>query len=156
MHEKPKIDVEAAHRFFSAECFNRSWDLIEKADRSPEEDERMLLLSMASLWHWSERPDHTDKNISTGAWQISRIYALLGQAELARAWGLKCLKYSQGEGTLPYNLAYAYEALARAEMVAHDHGMMAEYLARAKEASKTMTDEQTKKNLLDDLATIHL
>ena len=42
------IDLENAHRYFSAECFNRAWDYIDKPERTPEEDLNMLTASMAS------------------------------------------------------------------------------------------------------------
>ena len=33
MSEQPGFDLQAAHRYFSAACFNQAWDLIDKADR---------------------------------------------------------------------------------------------------------------------------
>lgn len=45
--EKP-VDVAAAHRYFSVECFNRAWDLIDKPDRTELDDEEMVRLSLAS------------------------------------------------------------------------------------------------------------
>ncbi|MBL8850512.1 MAG: hypothetical protein JNG89_12600, partial [Planctomycetaceae bacterium] len=50
-------DRAAAHRQFSGECFNRTWELIDKQDRTPADDEQMLLRSLASLWHWTQRAD---------------------------------------------------------------------------------------------------
>ena len=50
------IDLEKAHRYFSAECFNRTWDYIGKPDRTPEDNLAMLFTSMASMWHWTTRP----------------------------------------------------------------------------------------------------
>ena len=47
-------------------------------------------------------------------WQVSRIYALLGQADNARRYGELCLEVSQEPGVQPFYLAYAHEALARA------------------------------------------
>jgi hypothetical protein len=31
------FDLAAAHKYFSAHCFNAAWDLIEKKDRTPAE-----------------------------------------------------------------------------------------------------------------------
>ncbi|MFC2082656.1 hypothetical protein ACFLSG_01260 [Candidatus Bipolaricaulota bacterium] len=47
-------DAEA-HDSFSVRRFNSAWDLLEKTDRTPAEDEDMLRLSMASSWHRTER-----------------------------------------------------------------------------------------------------
>jgi len=33
-------DKKKLHRTFAVDCFNRTWDLIEKGERTPEEDEK--------------------------------------------------------------------------------------------------------------------
>jgi hypothetical protein len=154
MDRSPGFDLNDAHRYFSAECFNRTWDYIDKSIRTPEEDQSMLLLSMASLWHWSQRPDVTPGNLSVGYWQVARVYTLLGQVDAARQYGQLCLKVSQGEGTLPFHLAYAYEALARTEALAGERSRMEEYLHLARQIGEKMSDPEVRKQLFDDLATI--
>jgi len=149
--DKPEFDLQAAHRHFAAAGFNRAWDLIDRPQRSAAEDEQMLLLCLASLWHWTQREDCTAENLSVGYWQAARIYALLGQAENARSFALRSLAASQGEGVAPFYLGYAYEALARAEAVAGNRAQAAEYLAEARRAAERMTDAEAQKMLLDDL-----
>ena len=83
MARKTNIDVDAAHKHFSVTCFNKAWELIDKTDRSPEEDEQMIRLSMAAMWHWTQRDDFTPKNASIGYWQLSRIFALVGRGDHA-------------------------------------------------------------------------
>lgn len=151
---EPDFDVSAAHKFFSAVCFNMAWELIDKADRTPEEDEQMIRLTLASHWHWTQRDDYADINASIAHWQTSRIYAMLGQADSARKYGEMCLAKSQGEDVPPFYLGYAYEALARAESVAGDSEKAKEYLSEARKAADQVTDEDSKKMLLDDLEAI--
>ena len=51
MPNAPEFDIVAAHRYFSAQCFNRAWDLIEKTDRTPENDQReRRMTQMTSPW----------------------------------------------------------------------------------------------------------
>lgn len=152
MANKSEFEPEEAHKFFSADCFNRTWELIEKSDRSAEEDERMIQLTMASLFHWNQRPDCTPQNLSVGCWQASRIYALTGQPELARKYGQLSLDYAREEPA--FYQAYAYEALARAEMVAGNAGEMSRHLESARNLTESVADEESKKYLLNDLATI--
>ena len=38
MSDKSAFDPAPAHRFFAAECFNRAWDLIDKAERTAAYD----------------------------------------------------------------------------------------------------------------------
>ena len=155
MAQLPNFELAAAHRYFSAECFNRAWDLIEKPRRTAEDDEKMLHLSLASLWHWTQRPDRTYTNLSVGYWQVSRIYALLGQPDNARKYAQLCLRACQQEkDILPFYLGYAYEALARTEMVAGDREKMQDHLQKAMQVTERMSDPEAKKQLLDDLSTI--
>ena len=155
MDKSPAFDLNEAHRYFSAECFNRAWDYIDKPVRTPEEDQNMLLLGLASLWHWTQRPDVTPGNYSIGYWQVARIYALLGQPDTARQFGLLCLENSQCEECQPFHLGYAYEALARAEALAGESTKADEYLRLARQVSENMSDTEDLKRFLDDLATIH-
>lgn len=148
------IDAEAAHRYFSTDCFNRAWDLIEQDERTEEEDEQMLHLSVASLWHWTQRADCTAKELSIGYWQISRIYALIGRSENARWYADRCLEITEN-GELPvFYLGYAYEALARAAAAGRDRVAMIGYLRDARKYAEQETNEDDRQLLLDDLATI--
>lgn len=147
------FDLAAAHRYFSAHCFNKAWELIEKPNRSPAEDEEMLLLSLASHWHWMQRPDYSRSSASIGYWQTSRIYALLGHAENARRYGQLCLAAGQ-ESDAPFLLCYAHEALARAESAAGNQAQVEEHLRAARQTAEKITDEQDRQQLLADLSTI--
>jgi hypothetical protein len=154
MPKPPEFDLSKAHKYFSADCFNKTWELIDKTDRTPEEDEQMLRLSMASAWHWTQREDCQPTNMSIAYWQIARVYALLQQADNARRYGQLCLDVSSGENIEPFYLGYAYEALARAEMVAGDPTRMQRYLEKAHQAAELVTDTESKGMLVADLKTI--
>lgn len=149
-----ELDLQAAHRYFSARCFNQTWDLIEKAERTPDEDQQMIGLTMASMWHWTQRADCTAENLSVAYWQASRVYALVGQADNARRYGQLCLEVSRRPGVGPFFLAYALEALARAEMVAGDRDRMAAYRRQAQEAAEDVPEMEDRQLILNDLASI--
>ena len=151
---EPGFDAQKAHRFFSAGCFNGAWKLIDKADRTREQDERMLLAAMASLWHWTHRDDVAAANLSVGYWQVSRIHAVLGRADEARRYGVLSLDAAREGEPDPFTLGYAHEALARAEALAGNATTAAEHFVEARKAAEAVTDEESKQWLLDDLATI--
>jgi hypothetical protein len=155
MAKKVDFDIQASHKYFSAECFNRAWDYIDKPLRNESEEDSMLQLSLASLWHWTQRKDCTSTNLSIGYWQVSRVYALLRQADNARRYGKLCLDAAQREDVLPYYQGAAYESLARAEMVAGKQDEMEKYLIQAHQIAASLPDPEEKKMLLKDLATIH-
>jgi hypothetical protein len=148
----PNINEADAHRFFSASCFNRAWDLIRKPDRSASENEQMLLLSQTSLWHWTQRHDCTPRNLSIGYWQLSRVQALLGRADDARASALACLRHSEGEA--PFYLGYAHEALARSAAVAGDDAAKTHHLQEAARYLAKVTDERDQAPLRADLESL--
>ena len=154
MSKPPDFDLQVAHRWFAVECFNRTWDLIDKSDRTPEEDEEMVRLTHASHWHWTQREDCTPKNEAIACWQISRVYALLGRAEEARRYGQLALKASQSEGVAPFYLGYAYEALARAESLSGNRAEAEKYLEAARQAANKVTAAEDRRLLLTDLETI--
>jgi hypothetical protein len=156
MTQSPDFDVQAAHSYFSAECFNRTWDLIDIADRSSKQDDEMVQLCLASAWHWSQRQDCTAKNLSISYWQAARVFALLGQADNARRYGRLCLEISRSEGVPPFYLAYAYEAMARAEAVAGNRGGVDEYLAAARRVAEEISKLEDRQQLLDDLKTVQV
>ena len=153
MPNPPTFDVNAAHKFFAADCYNQTWTFMDKAHRTPEEDASMLQTAMASLWHWSQREDATPTNFSIGYWQVSRVFALLGQVDNARRYGEMSLK-SAREGAETVFIGFGYEALARAEMVAGNTEKMKEYLAQAWSCAEKVEDEEDKKLLVKDLETI--
>jgi hypothetical protein len=146
------VNEAEAHRFFSAHCFNRAWDLIRKSNRTTIECEQMLQLSQASLWHWTQRSDCTPKNLSIGNWQLSRVYALLGQAENAKRSAKMCLHHS--EDTSPFFIGYAHEALARSAAVADDVVGKAHHLAEARRYLAQVTSDRDRALLQADLQSL--
>ncbi len=146
-----QTDRQKIHQAFSAGCFNKCWSLIDKADRSPEDVENMILLANASLWHWKQRSDRKPRNLSIGYWQVSRVYALAGEVRLARRYGEKCLKVSVDNRLSPFYLGYAYEALARAEAVAGNTARASGHLSKARAQLAEVEDEEEKTLLAADL-----
>lgn len=89
---KAALDEASAHERFSADCFNRTWELMEKPDRTAEEEEEMFLAAHASLWHWMRRPDFAPEKRAIGHWQLSRVNCLAGRGESALAHGRLALE----------------------------------------------------------------
>lgn len=57
MAKRPEFDLAAAHRYFAAHCLNSAWELIDRGERSAEEERLMVSLDQASIYHWLNRPD---------------------------------------------------------------------------------------------------
>lgn len=116
MKHSPPSYLAEAHHHFSAFCFNQAWTLLCRTTRTPEEDRLMVALSMASVYHWTQRPDCSDQNLSVGYWQVSRVYVTLKRATEALYFAEICLEYS--EHLTPFYRGYAFEAIARAAALA--------------------------------------
>jgi hypothetical protein len=149
MAKGPSFDVAAAHKYFAAQCFNQAWDLIEKKDRTPEDDRMMVALNQASIYHWLQRDDCNDQRLSVGYWQASRIQAILGNAPEALRYAKVCLDHS---GALPpFFLGYAHEALARAHRLAANPRAAQEHLDAALELAAKVGEKDDRELLLADL-----
>ena len=152
MADSPGFDTKHAHQFFSAHCFNFTWKLIDKAKRTEPENEQMIQCTLASLWHWTQREDCTDTNLSIGYWQAARVYALAGEADNARKYAQLCLDITPTED--PFYLGYAHEAMARAEVLAGNQKLANEHLAKAKHFATNVIKAEDRKLLEADLATL--
>lgn len=150
--DKSSFDINQGHTYFSTEAYNYTWEFMEQADtRSPEEDLGMLHSAIASLWHWTQREDVSPANLAVGYWQVSRVFNLLQQPGNARIYGLLALKYAEDQD--PFFKAYAYETLARAEMLEGNRTSMKDYLEKARAMTKLIKEEY-QHLLLRDLASI--
>ena len=117
------------HRKVAADCFNRAWDYLDMTTRGPDSEREMLLLAHASRYHWGLVG--SPKNKAVGDWQISRIYAALGQAELALLFAKCSLAVSERNG-LAGTIPSGYEGVARAFATAKDPEQAKKYLAKAR------------------------
>ncbi|MBM4362397.1 MAG: hypothetical protein FJ104_06930 [Deltaproteobacteria bacterium] len=154
MATPPEFDAAAAHRYFAAHCFNSAWPLIDKAERTPEEETQLLALGHASLWHWTQRADCTDKSLSVGHWMLSRIYSVLREPAGARRYAESCLRMSGRPLVEPFYLAFAHEAVARAAALREDWATVSTSLRAARELAEQVADPANRKLLLDDLSTV--
>jgi len=149
------LDAEE-HRRLGIDLFNKTWTLMEKADRAPEEDDELVHCAHASAYHWMHAG--TIANRVRSEWQCSRVYAVLGRAEPALDHARRCLELAESAPAEldEFDLPFAYEALARACAVAGDEAQAREWLARAKAAGAEIGDEDDRTLLESDLATIAL
>jgi hypothetical protein len=153
MADIPTFDIHEAHKYFSVAYFNKTWDYIDQdGERSIEENMSMLHTAIASLWHWSQREDVQPEQLSIGYWQVSRVYNLIQQPHNAKMYGMLSLKYAQD--LKPFYKGYAYETLARAEMLIRNRFIMNVHLDKARAMLEQIEDAEEKQALSKDLGTI--
>jgi hypothetical protein len=140
------------HRQLGVDLFNGTWTLMDKADRTPDEDVLMIHTAHASAYHWLQAGG--PENAVRSHWQCSRMYTVLGRSEPAIYHARLALDLCERNDIGDWDLAFAYEALARAYAIAGDSAESAAWLAKARAASADITDDEDRDMLLSDLATI--
>ncbi len=140
-------------RQLAVDLFNHTWALLEKPDRTPGEDDEMLHAAHASRYHWLGAG--TLVNGARGEWQCSRVYAALGRGEPALHHARRCLELAEAaQDAAPWDIPWAYEALARASAVAGDEAAARDWLEQARAGAAGIEKEADRNVLLSDLDTI--
>jgi DNA-binding transcriptional MerR regulator len=145
--------VTDAH-LLARQLFNETWRLMEQEGRTAADDDRMVHAAHASRYHWGQVPAATPAHLARGEWQISRVYTVLGRAEPALHHARRVLAICREHDIGDWDLAFAYEALARAHAVAGDAGQAREYTDQALAAAEDIGEDEERELVLADLETI--
>ena len=140
------------HREQAVSCFNKVWELMDKKDRTYEEDIEMIHLAHASRYHWQivGKP----LNWARGEWQISRVYSILEMGESALLHGRISLDICKRNNIKDLDLAFAYESLARAHSILNNHSKSGNHFNYAKEAAQQIANPKDKEYFLNELHSI--
>jgi hypothetical protein len=134
------------------ELFNRVWELMERAARTPVQEDEMIHAAHASRYHWGVVGKA--ENRARGEWQISRMYTVLGRGEPAVAHARRCLEICEEHGLADWDLAYAYESLARAHKTAGDTAKARKFKKLARAAGDQIAEQEERDHFNDDYATL--
>ncbi len=140
------------HRKFAVDLFNLTWNLMDKKERTATENDTMLNAAHASRYHWEQIG--APLNLARGEWQLARVYALLERAEPARYHAKRCLEICIDHGIGDFDLAFAYEAMARAYAVTGKPEARDKMKELALEASKDIEKDDDREYFLSELGTI--
>lgn len=148
-----ELDMDyTTHKKMAIDLFNLTWDLIEKQDRTEDDNDTMIYAANASRYHWGVVG--TPLNFARGEWQISRVYALLGRAEPALHHAKKSLVLCVNHDLGAFDLGFAYEAMARAYAVHGDIGEQDHHLGLAQESAQQVENEENKNWLLRNITSV--
>jgi hypothetical protein len=139
-------------RKLAAKLFNHVWTLMEQPGRSLEEDDEMIHAAHASTYHWGVVG--RAENRARGEWQVSRVYTVLGRGEPAVAHAQRCLEICEQHGIADWDLAYAYEALARAHKTARHPTEVKKFKKLARNAGDRIAKAEERKHFEEDYATL--
>ena len=150
--QPPALDA-ATHRDLAVGLYNRSWDLLEREDRTARDDAELIDTAHASAWHW--RQVGNAANEARGHWLLARAYSALGHAPEAvyHAGRANEVLDVGGEGIEDWDRPAAAEAMARALVAAGDLEGAATWKAKARGLLDAVADPSDRGVVEGDLAT---
>jgi len=150
MSEEKELTLAEAQLKFAKSSFNGIWELLDKSKRTPEDNENLLLSAYTSLYHWKQVG--TEVNLQRGYWMISRVYQVLGNADQALQWAIKCQSVTEDNPSdlEDFDFAFAQECLARAYALADDLDRAKEHYDLAVDLGKRIEDPEDQKIFMND------
>jgi hypothetical protein len=143
-------DLEAWHRAMAPLAFNHTWSLLDLDGLNREQEEEMMASAFAQRYHWYQVGE--PRNWAIADWQISRVAAILGYADLAFRFGQRSLEICVEHGLDPFVTGFAHEAIARAAAEVDDVKTFAEHLELARSMLNSVEDPEERETLEADLA----
>lgn len=151
MVEEQPTSEQKMHHYMGIEMNMQSWNLLTQENRTPEDDARMVYFAHASLYHWKLSPQFQPVNEQRGEWMIAHVFAVLGHGERALEHAEKCWKLTEEHGFQDFDLAYAYECLARSYAAIKSAENVRKYYNLAKQVGEKIAGEEDKKIFISDL-----
>jgi hypothetical protein len=143
-------DLAAWNHTFAPRAFNEAWALLDLDDLTREDEEAMLAATFAQRYHWYQAG--APRNQAIADWQVSRVAAVLGYADLALRFGERSLATCLDHDLDAFVTGFAHEAIARAAADVDDVETFTEHLEAAKEKLTEIEDPEERDVLEADLA----
>ena len=150
MDETKTYTLDEAHQYFAKSINGRVWELLQQPDRSQSDNDELLYAAHACTYHW--KFVGTAVHQQRGEWLISHIHVVLGHANEALRHAERCFELTQSnKNTMrDFDIAYAFEGLARANAMMCDYKMAREFFDLAQQAGNAITDEEDKSIFMGD------
>jgi hypothetical protein len=129
--------------------FNHTWELLDTPERTPAQDAAMLSATFAQRHLWYQVG--TPRNRAIADWQVARVAAVLGLAEIADRFGRVSLAICDEHELDPFYRGYAHEAIARAADVMGDTQTRNQHVLAARELARLVVDAEERQMLSSDV-----
>lgn len=150
MAQEKTYNLNEAHRYFAQLTNGRVWELLQKPGRSQVENDEMLHAAHACAFHW--RFAGTAVHQQRGEWLISHVHVVLGHGIEALRHAQRCFELTESNRDLmhDFDIAYAFEGMARAQALLGDHKMAEEFLVLAGQAGNAIANEEDRSIFMGD------
>ena len=149
--EKKVTAEERMHHYLGIELNGQTWRMLAKEKLSDEDKARMINYAKGSLYHWELSPMFKSVNRQRGEWLISHVYTIIGLEKQALEHAQLCMKLTKELELKDFDLAYAYEGLARAYALNKDSTNKRKYFDLAKITSEKIKNPEDRKLFISDL-----
>ncbi len=143
---------EPDHKAMAIDAFNSTWGLMDKEMRTAEENDLMVHTAHASRYHWGKVG--TPVEFERGDWQLSRVYSSLSKGGEALHYAKHCLGTCLENEIGDFDLAFAYEAMARAHAVNGNWSEADMYVQKAKVAAESIEKKDDREYFMGELDSI--
>ena len=150
MSEPTIINEEAAHKKFAVDCFNKIWPLLEKKDRTSDDNEMMIRLAYTSMFHWMHVGQPV--NAQRGEWMLARVFTVLKDKAYSLHYAKRCLALTEKHELKDFDLAYGYESMARASALNNHPVECKKYLELARKAGEEIDEKDDRDLFMNDLS----
>jgi hypothetical protein len=142
-------DVAAWHRTMGPMLFNRTWELLDLEGRSVAQEEEMLAATLGQRYHWYQVGGPLQRAVAD--WQVSRVAAVLGYADIADRFGRISLQVCETHDLPAFYRGYAHEAIARAADEMGDDRLRDQHVLAARALLAQIEDEEDRMMLATDV-----
>ena len=142
------------HEKVAKDTFNKIWDFLGRKDRNSEEELNMIHSAHTSRYHWGilvAEGKGTSSNLQRGEWMLSHVYSAVERGELALYHAKICLELTEKNNITDIDLAFAYEAMARASALMQNEEDFKKIFKLAKEAAEKIKKKDDKEYYLGEL-----
>lgn len=150
MTDEKTYTLTEAHKHFAISLNGKTWELLDKPNRSAEENEMMLYTAHASCYHW--RQSGTGVHHQRGEWMIARVNTVLGYAETALRHASRAMElyHAHRKEMADFDLAFAHEVVARANALAGNKTEAQAHIRLAVEAGEKIADKEDRDIFFSD------
>jgi tetratricopeptide (TPR) repeat protein len=151
MIENIQFNQDEVHLYFAREISAETWQLLDKGNRTIEDDERLLAAAFASYYHLL----YTGKEVhrQRAEYMLARVYLALGNPQEALSHARRCLELTDQyqDQMEDFDFAFAYEIFARANTIFGQADIAREYWELARIAGNHIKDDEDRKIFYADL-----
>jgi len=138
-----RLTMEEFHKKVAVETNNQIWPTLDAKNPTQAQLEEALHMAYASRYHWSKIGKPV--NAMRAEYMIARVYCAMKRGEPALFHAKRCLEISKESEIEDWDLAFAYEVLARAHSVAGNKAKCKEYYGLAQNAINEIKNPEDKK-----------